>query len=212
MKTFKCFACRQSFETVKNLQPVRLVSGKMCQHCYASRQWGKDWANECRKRDPRMNPLMPETSDARPTNRLRMYTALLVLVLVSLSVGVARAEESLPLPNEPIRQPTPTLFWGMVGGYTAGVIADTITTQRMMRLGCREVWSPMLYGKRPTVGRFAAVSFGGELAEVIVGRRMVRSRSRLWQAVGYAMVGQGVVVRADASIHNEGLTRAECAK
>lgn len=57
MKTFVCDACHREYEKVYKLQPVITKTGHLCQHCWASATWGKNWADKCRAKEPRMYPI-----------------------------------------------------------------------------------------------------------------------------------------------------------
>lgn len=57
-KTFTCGKCKKEFAKVKNLQPVPTINlGGICQYCWCVITWGEKWADECRAKDPRMNPV-----------------------------------------------------------------------------------------------------------------------------------------------------------
>jgi hypothetical protein len=126
--------------------------------------------------------------------------------IILLLAGYGTAQ----LPDAPQPQKTSTRFWVLTGAYTAGIVGDDITTQRFERLGCIEVWSPVLYGRTPSNTRLLAVSFGFEAVEVIVARKMVRAKSPFWKTAGYGLLAGLTGGRVDGIVHNMRLTSSEC--
>lgn len=46
-KTFICPACHKEKPVTKGLQPVPVAGQQICQHCWSSATWGKEWADQC---------------------------------------------------------------------------------------------------------------------------------------------------------------------
>lgn len=127
--------------------------------------------------------------------------AALFCILV-WTVALAHCEE---FPNAP--NATPHSYWAVVGAYTGSILADNYTTQHGKMRGCIEKDNPFLYGRYPNQGRFLAISFGFEAVEVLATRRMVRSNSKFWRAIGYSELLSETGLRGSAAFGN---TRSNC--
>jgi hypothetical protein len=133
-------------------------------------------------------------------NRVSLSLAVVLLLAI-----VSPGQQLRPLPDAPLPGRTPSLFWVAAGAYTASIVADNYTTHSFVERGCYESENPWLYGPHPNQARFLTISFAGEAAELLAARRMVRSRSRFWNTIGYSLVAGETAGRAYISGHNEGL-------
>jgi hypothetical protein len=118
-----------------------------------------------------------------------------------LLASLARAQE---LPNAP--SSTPKKFWASAAIYGASMIADgesTFATQSG-RPGHGSCWesNAMIYGHYPGRLRFYGTVTAIAIPSVLVGRKMVRSASKVWQIAGYALINGQTAGRFQAAIHN----------
>lgn len=65
-KQFVCGRCRNTYQAIKGIQPVPVTpwGGHICQHCWSTLQWGKEWADKGMASDPRRAPVNRELAGA----------------------------------------------------------------------------------------------------------------------------------------------------
>jgi hypothetical protein len=117
--------------------------------------------------------------------------------LITASIALAQ------LPDAPVYKPALITLGG-------AMILDGESTQYMLGQGCHEVWNPELYGRYPSRFRFYTLSAGMFAATVLVTKPMMRSRSRLWHAVSWGLIGWQLQDRLHGAVHNFGLNTMSC--
>lgn len=97
---------------------------------------------------------------------------------------------------------TPKSFWVAAGALAGGITADALTTHHYVQLGYTEQDSPLLYGHRPGMVRFVAVSAVLEGGAAYLGYRMVRSDKKAWRVAGWTLLGWRIGTRWSSAGQN----------
>ena len=110
--------------------------------------------------------------------------------------GIAGAQTERAAPS------TPKSFWVACGALAGGVAADAASTHGYLQRGYVEVDSPLLYGRRPSMVRFVAVSAALEGGAAYLGYRMVRSDKKAWRVAGWTLLSWRIGTRWGAAGQN----------
>ena len=148
--------------------------------------------------------------------------ALFVVLFFSLSsFSVSQADyfRSAKLPDSLSQlkkhaAKTPKMFWVASGVLAGSMVFDAETTTANMRAGAHEVWSPLLYGRRPDRPRFYGASIALDGALAFASYRLVRMDhskwgilKNVWKVAGWGLMAYQTQDHLRGGIHNISVRR-----
>jgi len=101
------------------------------------------------------------------------------------------------------------VFWSSIAMQQMATAFDGWTTMRMQKMGHHEASFPEgwqeIYGRHPSLLKYAAISEGLDAAEAIAGRAMMHSRRRWVRVAGFVLLNEQTAEHLDGGFHNLGL-------